>query len=437
MFSLSVFLVGFLDILTGHLALTVYLLAVTDERAVGRRLKKLPLLLLSPLIAVLFSVGLYAVSALGTSRYFINSFVILVMCTLWVRWAWRFTFWQSLAATCMAGIFQVAAATLSMLAPISFAATIGLHLGISIAISLLLYKLRFGTWFRLLLDNKSTSWRIALILFALEVVMELLLRLAFGVQPHFLMFYYLLVLSMVVLMAVLIVHLAQRLDTARKMQAQQDVIAQQRLYEQDLEIIRREVRTFRHDYKNLLASLSEQAGEGELEELRHTLSELDAGFDRQLGKKIQASTQIGNLQLPEARSLLLSKLTVMREKGIDCHLEVLYPIVAVDMDVWDFVRCLGILIDNAMEAALNTERPWVEIVLLAQERQVFLRVSNSYTNVIEPGKMWDDGWSTKGAGRGLGLSSYQRILENYSNVSTGTSWVNGVFVQEMTVEGRP
>ncbi len=437
MFSLSVFLVGFLDILTGHLALTVYLLAVTDERAVGRRLKKLPLLLLSPLIAVLFSVGLHAVSALGISRYFINSFVILVMCTLWVRWAWRFTFWQSLAATCMAGIFQVAAATLSMLAPISFAAIIGLHLGISIAISLLLYKLRFGTWFRLLLDNKSTSWRIALILFVLEVVMELLLRLAFGVQPHFLMFYYLLVLSMVVLMAVLIVHLAQRLDTARKMQAQQDVIDQQRLYEQDLEIIRREVRTFRHDYKNLLASLSEQAGEGELEELRHTLSELDAGFDRRLGKKIQASTQIGNLQLPEARSLLLSKLTVMREKGIDCCLEVLYPIVAVDMDVWDFVRCLGILIDNAMEAALNTERPWVEIVLLAQERQVFLRVSNSYTNVIEPGKMWDDGWSTKGAGRGLGLSSYQRILENYSNVSTGTSWVNGVFVQEMTVEGRP
>lgn len=437
MFSLSVFLVGFLDILTGHLALTVYLLAVTDERAVGRRLKKLPLLLLSPLIAVLFSVGLHAVSALGISRYFINSFVILVMCTLWVRWAWRFTFWQSLAATCMAGIFQVAAATLSMLAPISFAAIIGLHLGISIAISLLLYKLRFGTWFRLLLDNKSTSWRIALILFALEVVMELLLRLAFGVQPHFLIFYYLMVLSMVVLMAVLIVHLAQRLDTARKMQAQQDVIAQQRLYEQDLEIIRREVRTFRHDYKNLLASLSEQAGEGELEELRHTLSELDAGFDRRLGKKIQASTQIGNLQLPEARSLLLSKLTVMREKGIDCCLEVLYPIVAVDMDVWDFVRCLGILIDNAMEAALNTERPWVEIVLLAQERQVFLRVSNSYTNVIEPGKMWDDGWSTKGAGRGLGLSSYQRILENYSNVSTGTSWVNGVFVQEMTVEGRP
>ncbi len=436
MFSLSNFLVGFLDTLTGHLALTVFLLAVTDERAVKRRLKKLPLLLLSPLIAVLFSAGLYTVPALETSRYFISSFAILVMCTLWVRWAWQFRFWQSLAATCMAGIFQVADATVSMLVPISLAATIGLHLGISIAISLLLYKLRFGAWFCLLLENKSASWQIALLLFALEAAMEMLLRLAYGIQPRFLTFYYLLALTLVVLMAVLIVHLAQRFDTARKIQAQQDVIAQQRLYEQDLEMIRREVRTFRHDYKNLLASLAEQAGEGELEELCHTLSELDAGFDQRLGNKIQLSTQIGNLQLPEARSLLLSKLTAMREKGIDCRLEALYPIAAVDMDVWDFVRCLGILIDNAMEAALNTERPWVEIVLLAQERQVFLRVSNSYTNVIEPGKMWDDGWSTKGAGRGLGLSSYQRILENYPNVSTSASWENGVFVQEMTVEGR-
>lgn len=436
MFSSSDFLVGFLDTLTGHLALTVYLLAVTDERAVWRRLKKLPPLLLSPLISVLLSAGLHVVPALGTSRYFISSFAVLVMSALWVRWAWQFGFWRAFTATCMAGIFQVADATLSMLVSIPFVAKIGLHLGISIVASLLLYKLRFGMWFRLLLDSEAAPWRMALLLFALEAAMEVFLSLGRGIHLRYLPFYYLMVAVMVILMVMLIIYLAQRFDTARKMQAQQDIIAQQQLYEQDLEIIRREVRTFRHDYKNLLAGLSQQAGEGEMEELRHTLSELDAGFDRRLGKKIQVSTQIGNLRLPEVRSLFLSKLTVMREKEIDCHLEVLYPVVAVDMDVWDFVRCLGILMDNAMEAALNTEQPWVEIVLLAQKGQVFLRVSNSYANTIEPGKMWGDGWSTKGAGRGLGLSSYQHILENYPNVSTGTSWENGVFVQEMTVEGR-
>ena len=200
-------------------------------------------------------------------------------------------------------------------------------------------------------------------------------------------------------------------------------------------MIRLEARAFRHDYKNLLAGLSQQAGEGELEGLRRTLSELDAGFDRRLGQRIQASAQIGNLQIPEVRSLLLSKLTAMGEKGVECRLEALYPVTSVHMDVWDYVRCLGILIDNALEAALDTERPWVEIVLLAQDRRVFLRVSNPYANPVDPEGMWTEGWSTKGAGRGLGLPSYQRILEGCPGASPCTSWDGGVFVQELTVGG--
>ena len=439
MSSLYEILASFLDTLTGHLALTAYLLAVTDEHAVWRRLKKLPALLLSPAIAILLSMGLYKIPGIRSYQYFILSLAVLFMCTLWVRWAWQFGFWQAFAAACMAGIFQVADATLTIWLfdeDTQFAAAVLLHLTITIPVALLLYRLRFGKWFRLLLESEAAPWRTALLLFALEASMELFLRLAGGIQPRYLPLYYLLVAVMVVLMAVLVVYLGQRFDTARKMQAQRDIIAQQRLYEQDLEMIRQDVRAFRHDYKNLLAGLSQQVGDGELEGLRRTLSELDAGFDRRLGKQIQASTQIGNLQIPEVRSLLLSKLTTMREKGVECRLEVLYPVEAVAMDVWDFVRCLGVLLDNAMEAALDTEQPWVEIVLLAQDSRMFLRVSNPYANSIDPGKIWNEGWSTKGAGRGVGLSGYQRILEGYPNASPCTSWENGVFVQELTVEER-
>ena len=445
MISFTNFLVLFLDPLTGHLTLTVYLMAVTDEHAVWKRLKKLPLLLLSPLIITLLSIGLYYVPGLQTIWYYISSLSILVLCSLWVQWTWRFKLWQALAATCMAGIFQVAESTLSRVLlwnlPLNeimpHIPVFGIYLGISILVSLLLYKLRFGAWFRLLLDNESAPWQTALLLLAQEVVMEICLRLLSGVQSKFLALYYLLVAAMVILIAMLIIYLAQQFDSARKLQMQQDVIAQQQLYEQDLETIRREVRTFRHDYKNLLAGLSQQAGAGELKKLRHTLSELDVGFELRLGNKIQTTAQIGNLQIPEVRSLMLNKLTIMQNKGIECVLEVLYPVMAVNMDVWDFVRCLGILIENAIEAALDTKQPWVEIVLLSQNGRVFFRVSNSYINTVEPGKMWNDGWSTKGVGRGLGLSSYQHILESYPNASPCTSWENGVFVQELTVEGRP
>lgn len=267
--SLPYFLLTFLDTLMGHVVYVLYLLAVTDEHTVRQRLKKLPPLLLSPLSATLLSFGLSAVPALDPLRYFITSFAILAMCTLWIRWAWRFSFWQALAAACMTGIFQVADSTLTFTLSwvslldgelLQYAAGLGLHLGISIAAVLLLRRLRFGRWFRLLLDNEADVWRTALFLFALEAAMELFLRLASGVQPEFLVLYYLLVAVTVSLMAGLVVYLARQFDASRKLQAQQDAIAQQQLYEQDLEAIRREVRTFRHDYKNLLAGLAQQAG---------------------------------------------------------------------------------------------------------------------------------------------------------------------------------
>ena len=49
--------------------------------------------------------------------------------------------------------------------------------------------------------------------------------------------------------------------------------------------------------------------EGTQDALCSTLEELDADFDRHLGEKIQLSAQIGNLRIPQVRSLLLASTT--------------------------------------------------------------------------------------------------------------------------------
>lgn len=441
MLPLQALLLTFLDSLMGHLVLAISLLAVMDERNVRHRLKKLPLLLLSPLIATLSALGLSAAPELGSLGYFILSGLVLGLCTLWVWWAWQCGFWQALSATCMASIFQVADAALSMtlfgLIPlgerVQFAAAAGLHLGIGTAVALLLYKVQFGRWFRLLLEKEPTSCRTALLLLGLEAVMEGFLYLANGVQTWFLPLLYLLIAVVVTLMAGLAIYLARGAEAAYKLQAQQDTIVQMQLYEQDLEDIRREVRIFRHDYKNLLAGLSEQAEAGEVKQLQATLSELGADFDRRLGERIQTSIQIGNIQIPQVRSLLLSKLAAMGKRGVECRLEVLYPIRSVVMESWDFVRCLGILLDNAMEAVEGMDSPWVEVILLAQGERMSLRVANPWREGEDPTRFWEEGWSTKGPGRGLGLSSYLRILARYPNAIPCTSWESGVFVQELTM----
>ena len=444
--TLVEYLLTYADTTLGHAMLVVYLFVVLEERG-WRRVKKLPMLFLSPLTVASVNIFLYYVLPGATLIHFCGSnLLIVLLCTLWVGWAWKVSLWRALSAVAMAGLFQVSVAALTRFLfrnilqeneGLQFAAVSAIAWALVLLSAVLLYRLRFGHWFRLLLEEGPGQRRMALFLFVLLYVMEAFYLLQRGLQPAYFPLYYVLVLVMAALAAGLVVYLAQWLDAVRKMEAQQSVIAQQQLYEQELEAIRREVRAFRHDYKNMLAGLSQQAGAGETEALCAALSELDAGFDRRIGEKIQVSTQVGNLRIPQVRSLLLSKLTAMGERGVDCRLEVLYPVERVGMDVWDFVRCLGILLDNAAEAALETETPWVEVVLLAQGEALSLRVSNPYAGRIDPVKMWEEGWSTKGEGRGLGLPGYQRILEEYRNAGSAASWAGDVFVQDLTVGGRP
>lgn len=433
-------LVLFEDTLIAHAAIAVYLFTVMGKR--DWRLKKLPAFLLSPLLTTLFTPSLYIAFGPSIATSYLSSFFILLMCTLWVRWAWRIGFWRAFAAVCIAGVFQVAASCLSRILFQTPGLTIPsemvyvIYWTVILFTAALLYYLRFRHWFRLLLEDNLSQRRTALLLFAMLEFMETFFHLQKGLQSEYLIPYYLLVLAMTALDAGIVIYMAQRLDAMEKVKVQRDIIAQQQLYEQDLEAIRREARAFRHDYKNLLAGLSEQASTGELEQLRAALTQLDAGFDQHIGEKIQVSTQIGNLRIPQVRSLLLSKLTWMVKQGINCRLEVLYPMEQVNMEVWDFIRCLGILLDNAAEAAVKTETPWVELVLLVQEKGLSLRVSNPYIGAIDPDKLWTEGCSTKGKGRGLGLSSYQRILARYPHTACSTSWVSGVFVQKLTIGGR-
>lgn len=217
MASLQDLLMGFSDTLAGHLALVMYLMAVMEERSAGQRLKKLPVLLLSPLLATLLSVGLGRLPALGVSRYFIHCLAVFGMCALWTKWAWRTSFWQALAAVSMAGIFQVAAATLTFWLPLPFWPALALHLGISGVVALSLDRVGFGRWFRLWMEEAASPRRAALLLLGMEAAMEVFLFLAGGLSPVYLPAYYLAVATAAVLMAFLTVQLARGLETDRKL----------------------------------------------------------------------------------------------------------------------------------------------------------------------------------------------------------------------------
>lgn len=232
----------------------------------------------------------------------------------------------------------------------------------------------------------------------------------------------------------------------RKIEEQDRNLSQQRLYIQTLEEVQRDVRRFRHDFKNLMAGVELQAEEGNIEAVQKYISDVTGDFERQVGKKIFQITQLGNIHLPELKGLLAVKILQMREKGIPVRLEADQPVTQVKIPVRELCRAVGILLDNAMEEmeemlreeeetneAFGTEPGEVAVLFCVSEETLRILVRNPARKVVPPSLLGQEGYSTKGPGRGLGLASLRRMVEAYDETASRTSQEEGWFLQELVI----
>lgn len=432
------------DHLLGDLILFLWLCVLFYTPSAKQLFKKLPLLLLLAPATAAVNWGAARIIQNIPLMWLIYLLIGLFF-TFWSMWIWHFPFWHCLAAVCIAGMMESSLSVIfvrllyacfPMVSPehVTPCMNMGLlwltlpffHFALSL-LPRLWQQERFCTY----LEHAGDPRRTALLLAALAAAFVALNHMQYGIPPAYLAEYLLVVAVMALLMIALVFHLTLRDADLRKLRLQKDMLARQQLYEQTLEELQQELKTFRHDCRNLIAGLAEEPEDGSLS---RSLQELETGFEKRLGEKIRNASQIGNLHIPQIRGLLLSKITQMAEQNIPCRLEVLYPVDHAAMEVWDLIRCLGILTDNAAEAALDTGQPWVEILLLQEGPVLTLRISNPWNGTEDPECFFQEGWSTRGRGRGMGLFSYQRILRKYPGASSAARWSNGVFTQELTIE---
>ena len=86
--TLVMLLIGYVDSTLAHAVVAAYLFAVLDERN-WRRLKKLPALLLSPLVNNLLNIFLmYALPGGTLIRFWATSLCAMLCLVLWDRRAW-------------------------------------------------------------------------------------------------------------------------------------------------------------------------------------------------------------------------------------------------------------------------------------------------------------------------------------------------------------
>lgn len=215
---------------------------------------------------------------------------------------------------------------------------------------------------------------------------------------------------------------------------QQASLQQQTIYIEKMEQIQQELRSFRHDFKNMMAGMYLQAREGDLDAVQDFIQEMTGDFDRQVGGQIRLLNQLGNVRMMEVKSLFLDKLTKMQQDRIDCELEVLNPFETTRMRSTDLCRCLGILIDNAMDEVRGRENGQISLMISSMDGCTTFRIKNTLYGAVDFGRMEQAGYTTKGAGHGIGLENCRRILAKYDFVFPFTAVQDGYFVQEFKIQ---
>ena len=433
-----------MDSLCSHMVLGFYLFAVLDEKLCWKKMGKF-VLLAGSFPGIFGGLGGLFMPGQVLLFYVLSTVIVFSIATFVVSRLWNRDLWRAFCLVGISAILQVSNAavvgsivqsiTLEQLADfLLFAQQMFLLYPLTAwGISSLLKKLHFGRPIQYLLEDGRHIRRTAVVVLLLEITVEVFFTQRMMLNNKLLFTYNAAVIILTLLLLCLIMYLARREESTRKIQLQESMILQQQMYVENLEEMQREMRIFRHDYKNMLSGMYLYAQEGEVGKIQKTLEKLEMDFDQKIGEKIYATTQMGNIRIPEVKGLVMSKLVKMNELGIPCRLEAFYPIVEIGMDVWDFNRCLGILLDNAIEAAQESGQPGVELLLMSQGGFLTVRVANPWEGEIDITRIWEEGYSTKGGERGLGLSSCRKILEKYPGAVLVTSCENKTFVQELTL----
>lgn len=241
------------------------------------------------------------------------------------------------------------------------------------------------------------------------------------------------------LLVVLLLVLAVRRFYFEKVQAEakQKAIEDLQGYTNNLETMYNSLRSFKHDYINILLSISGYIENGDMEELKKFFDDKILPTKNLIDQGDYKLNQLSNIGVLEIKSLLSAKMIYAHESGIDVTIDIPDRIEHFAMDIIDLARILGIFLDNAIEAAFEAEQPKIGLNIIQNNTGVAIIISNRFQdNGLVLHKLKQKGFSTKSGHQGIGLSNAQKIINSYDNVLFETTIQGDTFVQHMELAVR-
>ena len=194
------------------------------------------------------------------------------------------------------------------------------------------------------------------------------------------------------------------------------------LHYAEVENMYKQIRGWRHDYRNHIQVLKAYAASGDMDAIKRYLDELETDLSA-----VDPVVKTGN---PMADAILNSKISLAKSRNVPVKADVFIPI-ALRISELDLCVIIGNLFDNAIEASLTLPegKRLIRIYMDMKNTQLYI----SFTNFTAGKKMQKEGGlfrSTKGEGHGFGLVRIDAIVERLDGYISRNS-EDGAFTTEI------
>ena len=118
---------------------------------------------------------------------------------------------------------------------------------------------------------------------------------------------------------------------------------------------------------------------------------------------------------PGFQGLIYLKIIRAKQYGIDValHISGHFDYKTLDFKLYiDLCEVIGIILDNAIEAARETINKIIFLSINKSDRDIQIEIINSFKNDIDLDRIGNKNYSTKVEGNGLGLSYIQKLNRN-------------------------
>ena len=192
----------------------------------------------------------------------------------------------------------------------------------------------------------------------------------------------------------------------------------------EVENMYRQIRGWRHDYRNHIQMMKVLAANGDMDALKVYLDELDTDLNT-----VDTVVKTGN---PMADAILNSKISLARSRNIPTQVDAHIP-VKLKMSELDLCCIIGNLFDNAMEAsmALPEEKRMIRVYMDMKGTQLYISFTN-FTAAKKLSKVGKGFKTSKGEGHGFGLVRVDDIGSRYDGYLSRNS-EDGAFTTEILI----